>query len=113
MSLLRRFLLTILLFSQTYLSAQATAPPQENRKTSTPYTGDLSVFDSPGRDERLQIDRVMDILAVTPGKNVADIGAGSGWFTIRAAHRVADRGTVYALDINPAEIGRASCRERV
>ena len=101
---LHRFLLTILLFSQTYLTAQATAPPHVNRSTSTPYTGDLSVFDSPGRDERLQINRVMDILAVTPGKNVADIGAGSGWFTIRAAHRVADRGTVYAVDINPAAV---------
>src|SRR5215467_14823712 len=101
MSLLRRFLLTILLFSQTYFSAQATAPPRENRKTSTPYTGDLSVFDSPGRDERLQINRVMDILAVTPGKHVADIGAGSGWFTVRAAHRVTESGMVYAADINP------------
>jgi SAM-dependent methyltransferase len=73
----------------------------EPRKTSTPYTGDLSIFDSPGRDERLQINRVMDILEITSGKNVADIGAGSGWFTVRAARRVGDQGAVYAVDINP------------
>jgi SAM-dependent methyltransferase len=79
-------------------AAQQTAP----RKTSTPYTGDLSIFDSPGRDDRLQINRVMDILNITPGKNVADIGAGSGWFTVRAARRVTDTGAVYAVDINPA-----------
>lgn len=72
-----------------------------HRKTSTPYTGDLTVFDSPGRDERLQINRVMDILAVHPGSAVADIGAGGGWFTVRAARRVGSTGTVYAVDINP------------
>jgi ubiquinone/menaquinone biosynthesis C-methylase UbiE len=82
----------------------AQSPQTENRKTSTPYTGDLSVFDSEGRDERLQVNRVMDILGIGPGKNVADIGAGSGWFTVRAARRVGESGTVYAVDINPEAI---------
>jgi SAM-dependent methyltransferase len=85
--------------------AQAgSAAPSTQRKTSTPYTGDLSIFETPGRDERLQINRVMDILGVEPGKNVADIGAGSGWFTVRAARRVTNSGTVYAVDINPDAI---------
>src|ERR1700737_263693 len=84
----------------TAKSQNAATQQIEHRKTSQPYTGDLSIFDSPGRDERLQIDRVMDILGITAGKNVADIGAGSGWFTVRAAKRVGDTGTVYAVDIN-------------
>jgi ubiquinone/menaquinone biosynthesis C-methylase UbiE len=46
----------------------------------------------------------MDILGLAPGKGVADIGAGSGWFTVRAAQRVAPSGTVYAVDINPEAI---------
>jgi cyclopropane fatty-acyl-phospholipid synthase-like methyltransferase len=74
------------------------------RKTSTPYTGDLSIFESSGRDQRLHIQQVMDALAIAPGKNVADIGAGSGWFTVRAAQRVSTSGTVYAVDINPEAI---------
>lgn len=78
----------------------ASAPPQQ-RPTSEPYTGDLSIFETPGRDQRLQINRVMDILGIKPGKTVADIGAGSGWFTVRAAKRVAADGLVYAIDINP------------
>ena len=83
-------------------SAPTTATQQAApRKTSKPYTGDLSIFDSPGRDERLQINRVMDILEIAPGKTVADIGAGSGWFTVRAARRVTETGSVYAVDINP------------
>lgn len=75
----------------------------QERKTSEPYTGDLSIFESPGRDKRLQINRVMEILDIRAGKNVADIGAGSGWFTVRAAKRVGD-GAVYAVDINPEAV---------
>jgi SAM-dependent methyltransferase len=86
-------------------AGQNPAPPEsQKRATSTPYTGDLTIFDSPGRDQRLQINRVMDILGITPGKTVADIGAGSGWFTVRAARRVGSSGTVYAVDINPDAI---------
>jgi len=85
-------------------SAQTSAPPAQPRKTSDPYTGDLSVFESPGRDERLHISRVMNILGIAPGKSVADIGAGSGWFTVRAAKRVGKDGLVYAIDINPEAI---------
>ena len=82
------------------------SPPSQTpkRATSTPYTGDLSIFDSPGRDQKLQINRVMDILGIASGKGVADIGAGSGWFTVRAARRVGPSGTVYAVDINPEAI---------
>lgn len=81
-----------------------TSNDSAQRKTSTPYTGDLSIFDNPERDKKLQIERVMDILNIRAGATVADIGAGSGWFTVRAAKRVGDRGTVYAVDINPEAI---------
>jgi predicted methyltransferase len=74
---------------------------QQQRPTSTPYTGDLSIFEKPGRDERLQIQRVMDLLGIKAGSSVADIGAGSGWFSMRAAARVGADGVVYAQDINP------------
>jgi len=83
-------------------AGQNASPAQApSRPTSTPYTGDLSIFDSPGREQRLQINRVMDILQIATGKNVADIGAGSGWFTVHAARRVGPTGIVYAVDINP------------
>lgn len=79
-------------------------PKEEPRATSTPYTGDLAIFEKPGRDERLQTNRILDLLKLAPGKNVADIGAGSGWFTVRAARRVEEGGMVYAEDINPQAI---------
>ncbi len=89
---------------------RSSASTSEQRKTSEPYTGDLSVFESPGREDRLQINRVMDILGIAPGKGVADIGAGSGWFTVRAARRVGAGGAVYAVDINPEAIRYVSER---
>ena len=87
--------------AQTGAAAQ---PPVTQRPTSNPYTGDLSIFEYPDRDKKLQIDRVMDLLGITAGKNVGDIGAGSGWFTVRAARRVGPTGAVLAEDINPAAI---------
>jgi predicted methyltransferase len=71
-----------------------------NRPTSKPYTGDVSIFEDPKRDENLQPNRIMDILGIKEGSSVADIGAGSGWFTVRAARRVTHSGVIYAVDIN-------------
>ncbi len=104
MLLSRRRILRLISVLLWCVSALAQTPAPAHRPTSTPYTGDESIFDSPGRADRLQIDRVMDILGITPGKSVADIGAGSGFFTLLAARRVGDRGTVYAVDINPEAI---------
>ena len=71
-----------------------------SRPTSDPYKGDLQIFEEPDRAERLQIDRVMDELRIERGTHVADIGAGSGWFTVRAARRAGEQGLVYAVEIN-------------
>jgi predicted methyltransferase len=88
--------------------AQTVAAP--SHPTSTPYAGDLSIFEEPGREQRLQIDRVMDLLHIKPGSTVADIGAGGGWFSVRAARRVAPNGRVIAEEINPKAI--ASIQQR-
>jgi ubiquinone/menaquinone biosynthesis C-methylase UbiE len=86
------------------------------RPTSDPYQGDLAIFDDPGRAQKLQIDRVMDLLGIKRGVHVADIGAGSGWFTVRSARRVGNEGVVYAVEINPEyvrHIKRRAKREKL
>ena len=94
-----------LLFLSTGLSERLAAQaPSAQRPTSTPYSGDLSIFEYPDRDQKLEIQRVMTLLQLSPGKNVADIGAGSGWFSVRAARRVSPGGTVVAEDINPKAV---------
>lgn len=87
---------------QAIAAATATPPTNDNinRPRSEPYTGDLSIFEDPKREENLQINRVMDILKITEGKTVADIGAGSGWFSVRAAKRVGAEGKIFAVEIN-------------
>jgi ubiquinone/menaquinone biosynthesis C-methylase UbiE len=91
-------LFAVVILSASMLPAQTPAPP--SHPTSTPYAGDLSIFEEPGRDKRLQIDRVMDLLQLKPGSTIADIGAGGGWFSVRAARRVGANGRVIAEDIN-------------
>jgi ubiquinone/menaquinone biosynthesis C-methylase UbiE len=94
----------LLLAASVISTAFGQSPPaatEQQRKTSTPYTGDLTIFDYPDRDVKLHINQVMDLLGIVAGKNVADVGAGSGWFTVRAARRVTGTGKVYAVDINP------------
>ena len=89
--------------SEPNVSPTATPNDSElniNRPVSEPYTGELSIFEGEERAKNLQIDRVMDILKITEGKTAADIGAGSGWFTVRAAKRVGAKGKVFAVEIN-------------
>ena len=101
-----RLLLAIL--AAALIFPQQAAPP--THPTSTPYTGDLNVFEDPARDQKLQVDRVMDTLNLHPGSSVADIGAGGGWFSVRAAKRVGATGHVFAEDINPAAVDAIRAR---
>ncbi len=54
------------------------------------------------RLERVEMEKpeaVLDALNIRPGNVVADVGAGSGFFTVRLARRVGKEGKVYAVDI--------------
>ena len=93
-------------------TAVKAAPAKIDRPVSEPYSGDLSIFENPDRAKNLQVDRVMDVLKISVGKSVADIGAGSGWFTTRAAKRVGERGIVYAVEINQEYINYINDRAK-
>lgn len=60
---------------------------------------DLSELEQPDRDEWQRPDKIMDVLGIGEASVVADLGAGSGWFTIKLAGRVGPNGMVYAEDI--------------
>jgi len=56
------------------------------------------------RPERIQEedpDLALRLLAIARGSTIADIGAGSGYFTIRMARLTGPEGRVYASDIQP------------
>jgi ubiquinone/menaquinone biosynthesis C-methylase UbiE len=59
------------------------------------------------RDEREQEEapsKAIEALDLRPGMVIADIGAGSGYYTSRLARKVAPTGRVYATDIQPGMI---------
>jgi len=59
----------------------------------------LKTLDSQNRVTRLKVDEVVARLGLAPGAVVADIGAGSGVFTLPLA-RAVPQGRVYAVDID-------------
>ena len=61
------------------------------------------VFDDPGRDAWQKPQEVIQALALSPTATVADIGAGSGYFSMRLA-RMLPGGHVYAVDTEPAMV---------
>ena len=58
-------------------------------------------LDRPEREWEEQPDRAIEALKLAPGAVVADVGAGSGYFTVRLARRVGPAGRVFATDIQP------------
>ncbi len=61
----------------------------------------IAVLEWDERVDSLELERVLDTLALQPGDSVADIGSGSGLFTRPLAQRVGPEGLVYAVDIDP------------
>ncbi|MBP7779843.1 MAG: methyltransferase domain-containing protein [Acidobacteria bacterium] len=57
-------------------------------------------FDDPARDAWQMPARVIEALALAPGQRVADIGAGTGYFSLRLA-RAAAAPRVFAADLEP------------
>ena len=57
-------------------------------------------FDDPKRDEWQKPHEVIQALALKPDAVIADIGSGTGYFSVRLAHMV-PKGRVYGVDIEP------------
>jgi SAM-dependent methyltransferase len=53
------------------------------------------------RDEEEAPDVALNVLKIPKGASVADIGAGSGFMTVRLAARVGPTGRVFANDVQP------------
>jgi cyclopropane fatty-acyl-phospholipid synthase-like methyltransferase len=57
-------------------------------------------FDDPDRDSWQKPHEVIQALALKPDAVIADIGSGTGYFTVRIAHMV-PKGKVYGVDTEP------------
>lgn len=59
----------------------------------------IAMLDDPKRDAYQKPHEVITALKLKEGQVIADIGAGSGYFSFRLAHHVGDCGRVYAVDV--------------
>jgi arsenite methyltransferase len=61
----------------------------------------IGALEDPQRDAYQKPHEVLTALNIKPGEIIADIGAGSGYFTFRLSHFVGNKGKVYAVDVSP------------
>jgi len=59
------------------------------------------MFNKKASDPKNKPDQILETLALQPGQNIADIGAGGGYFSLRFADAVGRKGQVFAVDTNP------------
>ncbi|HTY62824.1 MAG TPA: methyltransferase domain-containing protein [Acidobacteriota bacterium] len=97
-----RIALIILILSQSILAAQNKKLTMEEmhqlHQDSKAY---IAYLEDPQRDAYQKPDEVITALGLREGETVADVGAGSGYFTFRLASRVGEKGRVYAVDTSP------------
>jgi predicted methyltransferase len=95
-----RLLLCLSLLAALTAAAQAPHTHQHSFGDAEKWA---HVFDDPERDAWQKPHEVIRALALEPGAAVADLGAGTGYFAARLANML-PKGTVYAIDIEPAMI---------
>ncbi len=115
-----------LVLAAIFLSCASAAPPASSEQTPTPpHAGThdatshhsfadvgswVAVFDDPARAAWQKPAAVVAALQLRPGMSVADLGAGTGYFSRYLAAAVGDTGTVFAVHTEPNLV--AHLRER-
>jgi precorrin-6B methylase 2 len=59
-----------------------------------------TVFVLAHRSRRAEVSRLTELLSLRQGMTVAEIGAGTGWFTVEVARRVGQSGRVYSTELS-------------
>lgn len=68
--------------------------------------GGADWLERPEREKEENPERALDAIGIRAGMTVADIGAGTGYFSLRMARRVGPNGKVYANDLQPEMLRR-------
>jgi cyclopropane fatty-acyl-phospholipid synthase-like methyltransferase len=93
------------------LGAAAAQTPPSHQHSFSGAEGWARVFDDPARDGWQKPQQVIEALQLAPDAAVADIGAGTGYFTVRLAQAL-PTGRVYAVDLEPDMVTHIEQRAR-
>ena len=93
----------------TVISALALAQTPYRQPPAAEY---LKILEDPHRIDRLNPEAVVAKLGLRPGDVVADIGSGSGLFTLIMAQAVTPGGRVYAVDIDKELLAYVSAKAK-
>src|ERR1035437_8967251 len=103
-----------LVLGQALTIAQNTAlsSTQEMHRLQQDSKAYIARLEDPKRDAYQKPEEVVKALNIKEGEVIADIGAGSGYFTGRLARPVGEKGRVYAVDVSPDMIVHLNRRVR-
>ena len=94
-------LLLLILLPVTTFAEQNVNPGINNHYQNPDVSQWRGVFERDGREVWDRRDDIIRVLDLQPGMAIADIGAGTGFFTMLMAQQVGPFGKAYAVDISP------------
>jgi len=98
---INRCVTTFLAFVFLLGTSLALAQHKEQHRGPADLKEYIEILERPERDKEQKPDEVIKALNLTDYMTIADIGAGSGYFTRKFVWAVQDKGMVYAVDIEP------------
>jgi len=99
----------VAVFVVAAVAAQGRHPVSGREIAPVMGVGGAGWLERPEREAEEEPARAIEALDIKPGMTVADIGAGSGYYTVRLARKVGADGKVYATDI---QVGMLSIIQR-
>jgi precorrin-6B methylase 2 len=106
MSIMRRWLAVLLLAIPVAQAFQGQHPVTGRQIAGVMGVQGADWLNRPERAQEENPEGALDALAIRAGMVVADVGAGTGYMSLRLAKRVAPSGKVYANDIQPEMLRR-------
>ncbi len=112
---MRRFLTIAglaLALAQTLAQNSLLSSTQEMMRVQADAKAYITRLEDPARETYQKPQEVVAALNIKEGEVIADIGAGSGYFTFHLARAVGETGRVYAVDVSPDRIVHLNRRIR-